>query len=682
MTNISSYVDYIPAVLWSQENDPSQFLGRILGIFEKLLTGTTIDTQVTRARATINNAVEKKIKVTNSTDAAKFRAGDIIIIEGTTERVRINDIRENEIFLDANLTDSYTDGTLRIDDLLPGQTIFRVNNITGLGQGYVIKITQGTKCEEKTIQSLTNNYITLSAGLVNSYPMSITDVPVNIQDVSSIVHVTHEHDNFEKTIDGLHQIFNPWHTDFLPWLASWVALTLQKDWSEYQKRKLISEIVSIYQERGLKKGLHTYLDIYAATEARPRIAIDDGDAILRATFLDNDTAVLHTVAHCIAISQKNSLITTALLHPSAIAADNDNNYIVADQGNTSLSPPQQPSLWKVSSTGEIEYKSIPNMPPLPRPIHSGSPLVNPTAVVVDKLNRPSVVDIGEITSSTSRNSAIYRFDADIETVIDNPAVHPVDMILDDSENFVILDRGTHPLGNPPSGSADPKIIVVREGSPLEVNSLNSPGEQNELTRVVEPTALAMDPNGCFIVADAKNQSTDDSIPIPIPADLIRFDPKNGWQKTPLLSKKDNPLIFPTGLVFEDPQTLLVCDTGIRWGFGDDDEANRTMAEPAAIYRIDLSQTLPTITRVTYERKLVSPTKMMIDRKGKLIITDKGESNQDPPREWRAKANEFGISVFFSQQRFTSNDDRNRIRRGIENVVDEQKPGHTSWWKNF
>ncbi|MHC1754033.1 MAG: phage tail protein [Methanosarcina sp.] len=560
MTNISSYIDYLPSALWSEENNPSQFLGRMLCVFEKILTGISDE---------------------NS------------IVHETYEHDNLKKI--------------------------------------------------------------------------------------------------HEHDNFEKVIDELNQIFDPWKTnkDFLPWLASWVALTLQDDWSEYQKRKLISEMVSIYQERGLKKGLHTYLDIYAATKARPRIAVDDGDAIFRATFLDNGTAVLHTVAHCIAISDKEgneeNLVMTALLHPSAISVDNNNNYIVADQGNAALSPPQQPSLWKVSSTGEIEYKSIPNTPmPMPHSIHLGNPLVNPTAVVVDKQNRYSVVDIGKITSDTSINSAIYRFDPDISTFISNPAVHPVDMILDEFENFVILDRGSHPLGNPPSGSANPKIVVVREGPPIEVteHSLNSPDEQNG-AKVIEPTALVMDSERRFIVADAKNQSTDESTPTPIPADLVRFDPNNGGQKASLLSRvKDNPLIFPISLAFENSQSLLICDSGIRWGFEGDDETNRTMAEPAAIYRIDLSQTPPAISRVTFERKLVNPTKIMIDRKGKLIIVDRGESNQNPPREWRAKANEFGISVFFSQQRLTSNDDRNRIRRGIENVVNEQKPGHTSWWLRF
>lgn len=570
MAKISSYVNYLPPFLWSQENDPSQFLGRMLCVFEKILTG--------------------------------------------------------------------------IPDGVP-----------------IAHITHEDNGSEKNI---------------------------------------HEHDDFEKTIDELYQMFNPWHTDFLPWLASWVALTLQEDWSEYQKRKLVSEMSSIYQERGLKKSLHTYLDIYAAARARPRIAIDDGDAILGTTFLDNDTAVLHTIAHCIAISNKEeneeNLVMTALLHPSAIAVDNDNNYIVADQGNASLSPPQQPSLWKVSSTGEIEYKSIPNIPiPMPHPIHSGNPLVNPTAVVVDKNNRYVVLDAGSIEVP---NSAIYRFDPNIKTIIDNsappsfPAVHPVDMILDNSGNFVVLDRGKRPTGEFPGSLEEnrgQKIVVVSEGPPP--NPVINP-----LTKVIEPTALVMNSMGCFIVADAKKQSTS------VSADLLMVDPNTGWSEIPLLSEiEENPLIFPTGLAFEDPQTLLVCDTGVRSELikdedGVTDRSYRAIAEHAAIYRIKnlpltppssgLPQTQPTITRVTYERKLVNPTKIMIDQNGRLVITDKGEYQRDiagfPQREWRTKANEFGITVLFSSKRPTSVDDRKKIRREIANVINEQKPGHISWWMKF
>jgi hypothetical protein len=378
---------------------------------------------------------------------------------------------------------------------------------------------------------------------------------------------------------------------------------------------------------------------------------------------------------------------TVLLHPSAVAADSHNNYIVLDYDIRSPLP-QKPTLWKVSSTGEIEYKTISGKPlPMPNPIYpvippassTGPTIERPIAVVVDKNDRYSVVDAGVSTDIHSPDSAIYRFNPGIETVIDNqsttphfPAIYPVDMILDGSqkdspEKFVVLDRGSYPIGeNPgsPNINTGQQIVVVSEG-PLAAAT-------HRLSKVVEPTALVMDPMGRFIVADAKKQNSKD------PAGLVIVDPTVGWSETPLLIE-NNPLIFPTGLAFENTKSLLVCDTGYR--LQEDGEHNKSMAEPAAVYRInyptDLSQTA-TITRITHEKKLVNPTKMMIDRKGKLIITDKGEYNNTPPREWRTKANEFGISVLFSQQRPTSHDDRFRIRRGITNVVNEQKPVHTSW----
>ncbi|WP_440948566.1 phage tail protein [Methanosarcina sp. T3] len=828
MTNISSYVDYLPSVLWSEEKDPSQFLGRMLCIFERILTGIAINVQVVRASAAIDSAVNNKIqltdisdkdkfrvgdiigiertaervtidhikgaeiflntslkgsytngnirindlipgqttfrvndttgleqgsiikisqgikseertiqrladnfiilnaglvntysteitdisiriqgtatatdaqairprgtfveaendkiRVTDSTDAAKFRAGDIIGIEGTAERATIDRIEGAEIFLNADLKDQYINGNIRINDLIPGQTTFRVNNTNGLEQGDLIKISQGTKSEENTIQKLADNFITLNAGLVSTYSMKITADHVRIQSGSSTIREANELNDFEKTIDEIHLIFNPWHTNFLPWLASWVALPLQKHWSEYQQRKLISEIVSIYQESGLKRGMQAYLDFYA-TDSKPRIAIDDGTAILRAAFLENGTAVLHTVAYSNSISLQNGTNTheensnedklmTFLLHPSAIAADNENNYIVVDKGDSSLSMKQPASLWKLSSTGDLEWEVNDQISsiPKPKPIYAGGRLKNPTAVVVDDQNRYSVVDTGLIGNY---KPAIYRFDpsdSSPEVITDEsfPAVYPVDMILGRDKEFVVLDRGTLPGRE----DAKPQIIVVSE----KTSTVTS----HPLEKVIEPTCIVMDSNGRFIVSDAKDQFTS------VPADLIRVDPEN-WSVSPLLEKvppEQNPLICPAGLAFdfENPELLYVCDAGIRLGGDDNDQAYVKMANPAAIYRVDLSQTPPSITRVTYESKLVNPTKMMIDRKGKLIITDRGESLQTiHPGNWRAKANEFGVVVIFSQQRPVSFEDRNQIRRWIENAVDEQKPANTTWWKKF
>jgi phage tail-like protein len=50
--------------------------------------------------------------------------------------------------------------------------------------------------------------------------------------------------------------------DFLPWLATWVALVLDENWPELKRRRLIREAVELYRWRGTRKGLSRYLEIY------------------------------------------------------------------------------------------------------------------------------------------------------------------------------------------------------------------------------------------------------------------------------------------------------------------------------------------------------------------------------------------------------------------------------------
>jgi phage tail-like protein len=551
MAELSSYLQYLPPVLWSHENDPQQFLGKMLRIFEKMLTGIP--------------------------DAVAIGSGDCI------------------------------------------------------------------------------------------YPP------------------------LEELIDDLPQFFNPWRTpakDFLPWLASWVALTLQPGWTESQRRKITAEIVSVYRLRGLAQGLHTYLDIYAQTQARPRIALDDGKAVLRAHFFEDGTTRLTTVAHSQVVffpeaPDRPASYHPVLIHPAAIVVDSHNNYVIVDQGiaeDSDISELRRPALWKISSTGDIAYTSGTSLP-VPQPLQTDAFFQDATAAVVDNLDRCSVINVGEPTAANSQRSILRRYTPPNyapSTVIDQtttttrprlPVVRPVDMVLDEAQRFVILDRGAHLIGDPPSGfPAAPKIVVVSEG-PLAV-------AEHPLPSIVEPTALVRATDGTFIVADA------DQLDSTGPANLWRVDPANGWATTSLLSAVPpgtNPLIFPTGLIFETPTLLLVCDTGLRWGW-QEDQSNRTMAEPAALYRVDLSQSPPVISRVTRERTLVNPVKMVKDQLGKVIIIDRGESLRGGlRRNWRARPNEFGVVVYFSQQRPTTNDERNRTRHGIASVVDEQKPGHTSWW---
>ena len=68
----------------------------------------------------------------------------------------------------------------------------------------------------------------------------------------------------EETLARIHTFFDPGATDpeFLPWLASWVALSLRADWEEATKRAFIREIIPLYKLRGTKAGLEAMLKIY------------------------------------------------------------------------------------------------------------------------------------------------------------------------------------------------------------------------------------------------------------------------------------------------------------------------------------------------------------------------------------------------------------------------------------
>ncbi|MEB3180864.1 MAG: phage tail protein [Nostocaceae cyanobacterium] len=479
-----------------------------------------------------------------------------------------------------------------------------------------------------------------------------------------------DYEPLEKTIDKLPEILNPWQTPakFLPWLATWVALELRDDWSEYQQRKFISKIMSIYQQRGLKQGLLTYLDIYAATEAKPRIAIDDSEAIFRANLARDEISTLHAIAYSHTVSDIG-----VLLHPTALAIDRENNYIVADRGGQEDNKTWVPALWKVSTTGEIPYTGM-----SPQPIYSGNILKNPVAVVIDNQNQYSVLTEGE--ENTQYTPAIYRFISSNNniasqpiTVINNlPVAKPVDMVLDTSgrdgkKRLIVLDKG-----DPFDADKPTKIVIISEGNPTQVERQ----QVLNLGEGIELTAMTIDAQGRLIIANAQDRNTQE------PADIIRIDPQNNWSITSLLATvepSNNPLIYPTGLVLENPESLIVCDTGVRSGF-QGNITNKSMAEPAAIYRLDLSQTTPTITKITDERKLINPSKIALDKNGQLIIAERGEANEK--REWRSRNHEFGVIVLFSQQRETSVDIRNQIRFDIEKVINEQKPAHTSWSMNL
>jgi phage tail-like protein len=71
----------------------------------------------------------------------------------------------------------------------------------------------------------------------------------------------------ENTVDNL-----PWYLDpllipasLLPWLSSWVALSLDPNWPLERRRQLLRSAAELYRWRGTKRGLAEYLRIYTGS---------------------------------------------------------------------------------------------------------------------------------------------------------------------------------------------------------------------------------------------------------------------------------------------------------------------------------------------------------------------------------------------------------------------------------
>jgi phage tail-like protein len=69
----------------------------------------------------------------------------------------------------------------------------------------------------------------------------------------------------EQQIDFMPYFLDPKTAplDLLPWLATWVDLTLNPQWPEEKRRRLLQQAVWLFRKRGTRIGLHDYLAIYA-----------------------------------------------------------------------------------------------------------------------------------------------------------------------------------------------------------------------------------------------------------------------------------------------------------------------------------------------------------------------------------------------------------------------------------
>lgn len=73
----------------------------------------------------------------------------------------------------------------------------------------------------------------------------------------------------EASIEDLSKLFDPFAApqEFLPWLATWLALELDEDWDEQTQRQAIASAFEMYGRRGTARGLRESLRFYAGVDA-------------------------------------------------------------------------------------------------------------------------------------------------------------------------------------------------------------------------------------------------------------------------------------------------------------------------------------------------------------------------------------------------------------------------------
>jgi phage tail-like protein len=70
-------------------------------------------------------------------------------------------------------------------------------------------------------------------------------------------------DGIEKRIDGMYALFDPGGVpdEFLSWLASWIDMTFEPNWSQSVRRSLLRHVVELYRLRGTPAGLQMILKL-------------------------------------------------------------------------------------------------------------------------------------------------------------------------------------------------------------------------------------------------------------------------------------------------------------------------------------------------------------------------------------------------------------------------------------
>ncbi|MCC6623234.1 MAG: PASTA domain-containing protein [Deltaproteobacteria bacterium] len=76
------------------------------------------------------------------------------------------------------------------------------------------------------------------------------------------------YDSIGLRLRTVHELFDPRTTDpdFLPWLGSWLAISLNPDWDTLQRRKMLMAATSLFPYRGTTTAIREFVRIYVGAK--------------------------------------------------------------------------------------------------------------------------------------------------------------------------------------------------------------------------------------------------------------------------------------------------------------------------------------------------------------------------------------------------------------------------------
>jgi phage tail-like protein len=508
----------------------------------------------------------------------------------------------------------------------------------------------------------------------------VEKVLTGIDDGVRLTHGDHDHQAITDVLSRVPELFDPWKTpaDFLPYLASWVALpfpTLRGEplWSEYQRRRVTAAIAAIHRRRGLKTGLRAYLDLYSLGPARPRVAIDDGSRVLVTTPRPDAPAPVGVLVSQGPVLRGKDVVSEGLIRPWCAAQTGAGDLVFGDTGvPASISIALPGRIWRITRAGRYQFTGS---PPKPQPVAPGTALTQVIAVAV----RPAAGGTPETLYALDRQGMLFAvpapYNAAKATTVTSLASSgatfgPVAMAVDLNGNLLVLDRGDGP------GTVNPPKIITVVPAPVAVS-------RRPLATVLEPMSLLVRADGSLLIGDGREQSP--ASPDQFSGNLVRVDRSNpaGWAESTLLAP-GTPLVAPTGLATTPDGALYVLDAGLKPLRPPGDPFVRSVAAPASVFRVDLDAAVPEVIRVSEPGYLVFPTGMIADG-ARLVICDPGhpEVAGVVPGWPRLRPYRFDVVVHFSdgglpadpQERSQA---QNQVVAEIHVIVEDNRPAHTQW----